>query len=104
MIFEQIGSKELVGYNYFKWCIEDVFEEEGGATVKIEEMGGSIVKIEERGGNFVISEERDGDGKNICNLEKSTKVFEKWIKVSIRMVCIVCVINIIILSILMTNS
>jgi len=50
-----------------------------------------------------MAKEIDVDRKKIFNLEKFIKLFEKRIKVLIGLVCGVCVMNIIILTMLMTK-
>jgi len=53
---------------------------------------------------LVKTKESDGDRKMISNLEKSIKIFEKWMKVLIGMVIFVFVVNVIVLSMLIKNA
>ena len=92
LIFSQSGSEDG-GCNYFKWWSEDAIEESGNSE-KCEGMVDILVK----------TKESDGDRKMISNLEKSIKIFEKWMKVLIGMVIFVFVVNVIVLSMLIKNA
>ncbi|QCD87237.1 hypothetical protein DEO72_LG3g1771 [Vigna unguiculata] len=63
------SGSEDGGCNYFKWWSEDAIEESGNSE-KCEGMVDILVK----------TKESDGDRKMISNLEKSIKIFEKWMK------------------------
>jgi len=62
-------DEESIGCNYFKWCGEDDIDERDGVIFK--------------------------QKRKICTLEKSNKLYEKWVKYLIRVVCVVVVLNII---------
>jgi len=68
---EQGGHEELVGCNYFQWCIEQGIEEKLGLMNK--EKDESLVKMEERDGERVKTEK----------LEKFVFMLEKWFKLLI---------------------
>ncbi|XP_027910407.1 uncharacterized protein LOC114169452 [Vigna unguiculata] len=71
------GNQESVGCNYFKWCGEDAIDKRDGV---------------------IFSQNRE-----ICSLEKSIKLYEKWVKCLIGVVGVVVVLNIILVSVLLKS-
>ncbi|QCE00753.1 uncharacterized protein LOC114195055 [Vigna unguiculata] len=71
------GNQESVGCNYFKWSGEDDIDQRDGV---------------------ILSQNRE-----ICSLEKSIKLYEKWVKCLIGVVGVVVVLNIILVSVLLKS-
>ena len=65
----------MIGCNYLKWCIEDGDDK----------MDATIMR----------------QRRNIYNLEKEVKVWRKWVKLLIWLVCLLGVVNMVVVSLLM---
>ena len=76
-LYEQRGNQESVGCNYFKWSGEDDIDQRDGVILS--------------------------QNKEICSLEKSIKLYEKWVKCLIGVVGVVVVLNIILVSVLLKS-
>ncbi|KOM37945.1 hypothetical protein LR48_Vigan03g132700 [Vigna angularis] len=95
------GSGELVGCNFFEWCIEEGNEgnglnvEERTGSVRNEEVGvmsmeDSVLQMEERYGEKIIMD----------FIEKSLVKLEKWLKLLVGMIFVIFVLNVIVLAML----
>ncbi|KAG2380263.1 uncharacterized protein HKW66_Vig0170420 [Vigna angularis] len=97
------GSEDCSsGCNLFQSCSEDVIHEGNVVTVeesgRNKEVGGSLMKMEQM---LMKMEERDVEKLKIACLQKSVVSLEKWLKVLTGMVVIICVCNVIVISMLM---
>ncbi|XP_052728355.1 uncharacterized protein LOC128195224 [Vigna angularis] len=81
---------EDAGCNFFKWCT-DVGSDESGSYVKSEGNKETLVN----------SEEMESTRKNLVKIHKSMFIVQKWMKVLILLVYVVCVIEMILVSMLM---
>ncbi|WVZ17236.1 hypothetical protein V8G54_010218, partial [Vigna mungo] len=98
-------SEDFVGCNFFQWCSEEVIHEqnevnveERSASAKNEELGGILLKMER---SLMKMEVKDVEKLKITCFEKSVVILENWLKVLIRMVFVICVCNVIVISMLM---
>ncbi|WVZ17678.1 hypothetical protein V8G54_010660 [Vigna mungo] len=97
------GSEDCSsGCNFFKWCNEDVIHEENVVTVeesgRNNEVGGSLMKMEQM---LMKMEERDGEKLKIACLQKTVVSLENWLKLLTGVVVIICLCNVIVISMLM---
>jgi len=108
---EQSGSG---GCNYFKWCTDNEIEEKGWGSQKIEEMGGGKLEIEEKGGLSIKNVEGCGANMNaeytagvrsvvVEEMEKCMKSIENRLSVLTGVIGVLCVSNIIVMYLLVTN-
>ncbi|QCE11671.1 uncharacterized protein LOC114183299 [Vigna unguiculata] len=105
------GSQDLGGCNFFQWFIEQEIEErdmmqmEEKDVVKMEEkdFGGNKVlkveKIEEK--DVVNMRERDGGWIITRKLDETIVRLQKWMKLMLGMMVVVCVMNVIVISLLL---
>ncbi|QCD94161.1 hypothetical protein DEO72_LG5g2241 [Vigna unguiculata] len=85
------GGEEVVGYNFFSWCSENVIEERCGRTMKNDDdSDGTTMKMVEK----------DGERK-LLNIEKYVLTLEKWVKVLFGIVCFLYVLNIFLFTMLL---
>ncbi|KOM47741.1 hypothetical protein LR48_Vigan07g144500 [Vigna angularis] len=92
------GSRELVGCNFFKWCIDE------GNGLKVEERTGSV-RNEEVGvwsmeDSVLQMEETYGEKIRLGFIEKSLVKLDKWLKLLVGMIFFIFVLNVIVLAML----
>jgi len=95
----QGGSEEVVGYNFFSWCSENVVEERCG-PMKNDDDDTATKMVERDDQSKLIKTkmvEREGENK-LINIEKCIMRLEKWVKVLFGMVCFFYVLNIFIFT------
>ncbi|QCD93520.1 hypothetical protein DEO72_LG5g1595 [Vigna unguiculata] len=71
------GNEDSVGCNYLKWYGEDDVDDRDGVIIK--------------------------QRRKIVSLEKSNKLYEKWIKRLIRIVCVLVVVNVFLVSVVIKS-
>lgn len=102
-VVQQSESEDLVGCNYFQWYSEQGIEkspknkEMARTVAKIEEMDHESPKNNEMIDTVLKMEERDAEKMKISNLENFFFMLEKWLKVLMGMMFIVCVFIVIVI-------
>ncbi|KAG2395662.1 uncharacterized protein HKW66_Vig0069620 [Vigna angularis] len=95
------GSGELVGCNFFKWCIDEGNEgnglnvEERTSSVRNEEVG--VWSMED---SVLQTEETYGEKIRLGFIEKSLVKLDKWLKLLVGMIFVIFVLNVIVLAML----
>ncbi|WVZ07255.1 hypothetical protein V8G54_020601 [Vigna mungo] len=100
------GSEDCAsGCKFFKWCNEDVIDEGNeGNVVTVEgsgrknEVGGNSMMMEQM---MMKMEERLGEKLKIPILQKSVVRLENWLKLLMGMMVIICLCNVIVISMLL---
>ena len=94
---EQSGSQDLGGWNFFQWFIEQEIEERDVVKMEEKDFGGNKVlkveKIEEK--DVVNMRERDGGWIITRKLDEAIVGLQKWMKLMLGMMVVVCVMNVI---------
>ncbi|KOM25158.1 hypothetical protein LR48_Vigan50s007800 [Vigna angularis] len=95
------GSGELVGCNFFKWCIDEGNE---GNGLNVEERTGSV-RNEEVGvwsmeDSVLQMEETYGEKIRLGFIENRLVKLDKWLKLLVGMIFVIFVLNVIVLAML----
>ncbi|KOM28651.1 hypothetical protein LR48_Vigan561s004100 [Vigna angularis] len=95
-------SEELVGCNFFEWCIEEGNE---GNRLNVSERTGSVrneeVGVMSMEDNVLQMEKRYGEKIRMGFIEKSLVKLEKWLKFLMGMIFVIFVLNVIVLAMLL---